>query len=82
RVTDAEKDDRKNYQAFKQEREKRREVLKGFVPFWHGIEAISAGRPIEGLAQIWIDILAFLLPVEKVVTEVVTSGIRLVKPVI
>ncbi|RUQ44414.1 hypothetical protein D8M30_16880, partial [Corynebacterium pseudodiphtheriticum] len=55
RVTDAEKDDRKNYQAFKQEREKRREVLKGFVPRWHGIEAISAGRPIEGLAQIWID---------------------------
>ncbi|UOK36171.1 hypothetical protein MJP36_16795 [Pseudomonas palleroniana] len=82
RVTDAEKDDRKNYQAFKQEREKRREVLKGFVPLWHGIEAISAGRPIEGLAQIWIDILSFLLPVEKVVTEVVTSGIRLVKPVI
>ncbi|WP_248730324.1 hypothetical protein [Pseudomonas sp. MWU13-2517] len=82
RVTEAEKNDRENYQAFKEQRENRREVLKGFVPFWHGVEAIVAGRPIEGLAQIWIDILLMVLPVEKAAAGLVEGGIRLLKPVI
>lgn len=82
RVTEAEKEDRENYQTFKENRDKRREFLKGFVPFWHGIEAIVAGRPIEGVAQIWIDILSTIMPVEKAVAGLVKGTFRLIKPVI
>jgi|GEM_PF-4168527 len=79
RVTPEEKEDRENYKLFKASREHRREFLKGFVPFWQGVEAIVAGRPIEGLAKIWIDILSFMLPIEKVATGVAKVGIQLVE---
>ncbi|WP_411389156.1 hypothetical protein [Pseudomonas sp. MPB23] len=82
RVTEAEKADRDNYQTFKEDREKRREILKGFVPFWRGIEAIVAGRPLEGIGQIWIDLLSLMLPVEQVAAGLTRGAIRLVKPII
>lgn len=82
RVTPAEKEDRENYKKFSKSRETRRDFLKGFVPFWHGVESIIAGRPIEGVAQIWIDILSFMLPVEKVAVSAVKGAVRLVKSAI
>ncbi|WP_248481559.1 hypothetical protein [Pseudomonas sp. CYM-20-01] len=82
RVTESEKKDRENYQTFKEDREKRRQLLKGFVPFWRGIEAIIDGRPIEGIAQIWIDILTFMMPVEKAAAGVVRAGFQMIKRVI
>ena len=54
-------------------------VLKGFVPFWHGIELLVAGRTIEGVSQIWIDILSSMLPVEDVLGGLVKGAARLVK---
>lgn len=54
-------------------------VLKGFVPFWSGIEALVAGRTIEGVSRIWIDILSSMLPVEKALGSLIKSGTRLIK---
>lgn len=82
RVSPEEKEDLENYQEFSASRDNRREFLKGFVPFWQGVEAIIAGRPIEGIAKIWIDILSFMMPVDKVVGGLVKGGIRLIKPVL
>ena len=79
RVTQAEKDDRENYKEFSASRDKRREFLKGFVPFWHGIEAIIAGRPIEGVAKIWVDLLSFTLPVGEVASSLSKGAVRAVK---
>ncbi|MFQ6347553.1 hypothetical protein ACQRBV_24885 [Pseudomonas sp. R11F] len=82
RVTEAEKEDKENYQAFKADREKRREILKGFVPFWHGVEAIVAGRPFEGIAQIWIDLLSLFTPVEQAAAGLTRGVVRWVKPIL
>lgn len=82
RVTEAEKEDKENYQTFKEDREKRRQFLKGFVPLWNGIEAIIDGRPVEGIGQILVDILTFLMPVEKVAASTLRGAFRLMKPVI
>ncbi|NMZ41905.1 hypothetical protein [Pseudomonas proteolytica] len=60
-------------------RGKRREFLKGFVPLWHGIEAIIAGRPIEGVAKIWVDLLSFTLPVGEVASSLSKGAVRAVK---
>ncbi|MFA7943632.1 hypothetical protein ACEK06_14340 [Pseudomonas brenneri] len=79
RVTQEEKDDRANYQKFREERESRRDFLKGFVPFWQGIEAIVAGRPIEGIGKILIDILSFMLPVGKVASTALKEGAQIIK---
>lgn len=76
RVTQAEKDDREDYQTFREDRDKRREFLKGLVPIWRSIEAFVKGQPIEGAGLILIDILSFALPIGKVASGLVKVGVK------
>lgn len=75
RVTDQETKDR----AYIKSRKGFVGVLKGFVPFWRGIELLVAGRTIEGVSQIWIDILSAMLPVERALGGLLKGGAQLVK---
>jgi hypothetical protein len=78
RVTAQEAKDRKYVKKF----DERRKFLKGFVPFWNGIEAFIAGRPLQGIAHLLIDVLSFVAPVGKVASGVVKGVSRIVKSVL
>lgn len=82
RVTAQEVKDRAYVKKFDERRKDIGQFLKGFVPFWHGIEAFIAGRPLEGIAQMLIDVLSFVAPVGKVVNGVVKYATRVFKSVL
>lgn len=83
RMTPEEKEDRKNYKEFYEERESRRAitygVLKGFVPLYNSIEAFVEGKPIEGLGYLLMDILGLVSPpVGKLITGALKKGLSIV----
>lgn len=82
RVTPQEEKDRAYVKKFDERRKVIGEFLKGFVPFWNALDAFVAGRPLEGIAQMLIDVLSFVAPVGKVVNGVVKFATRVFKSVL
>ena len=83
RVTPEEKEDRKNYKEFYEERERRRSItygiLKGFVPLYNSIEAFVEGKPLEGLGYLLMDILGMVSPpVGKIFSGALRKGLSMV----
>ena len=82
RVTPQEAKDRAYVKKFDERRKVIGEFLKGFVPFWNALDAFVAGRPLEGIAQMLIDVLSFVAPVGKVVNGLVKFATRVFKSVL